>query len=53
VCVPFSIGAYSDYDDCDVVLMEACSLLLGRPWQYDTNSLHSGHLNHYYFMFKG
>jgi hypothetical protein len=31
VRVPFSIGAYSDYIDCDFVPMEACSLLLGRP----------------------
>jgi hypothetical protein len=53
VRVPFSIGAYSDYVDCDVVPMEACSLLLGRPWQYDTNSLHHGRLNHYSLMFKG
>jgi hypothetical protein len=53
VCVPFSIGAYSDYVDCDVVPMEACSLLLGRPWQYDTDSLHHGHSNHYSLMFKG
>ena len=33
--------------------MEACSLLLGRPWQYDTDSLHHGRSNHYSFMFKG
>jgi hypothetical protein len=33
--------------------MEACSLLLGRPWQYDTDSLHHGRLNHYSLMFKG
>jgi hypothetical protein len=32
VRVHFSIGMYSDYADCDVVPMEACSLLLGRPW---------------------
>jgi hypothetical protein len=36
VRVHFSIGMYSDYADCDVVHMEACSLLLGRPWEYDT-----------------
>jgi hypothetical protein len=42
VRVPFSIGAYSAYVDCDVVPMEACSLLLGRPWQYDNDSLHHG-----------
>ncbi|KKX99982.1 hypothetical protein VN21_16700, partial [Paraclostridium benzoelyticum] len=28
-------------------------LLLGRPWQYDTDSLHHGRSNHYSFMFKG
>jgi hypothetical protein len=33
--------------------MEACSLLLGRPWQYDTDSLHHGHSNHYSLLFKG
>ena len=32
VRVLFSIGAYSDFVDCDVIPMEACSLLLGRPW---------------------
>jgi hypothetical protein len=29
--VHFSIGTYHDYDDCVVVLMQACSLLLGCP----------------------
>jgi hypothetical protein len=33
--VHFTIGTYSDFVDCDVVPMQACSLLLGRPWQYD------------------
>ena len=28
-------------------------MLLGRPWQYDTDSLHHGRSNHYSFMFKG
>ena len=49
---PFSMGAYSDFVDCDVIPMEACSLLLGRPWQYDTDSLHHGRSNHHSFMFK-
>jgi hypothetical protein len=53
VRVPFSMGAYSNFVDCDVIPMEACSLLLGRPWQYDTDSLHHGRSNHYSFMFKG
>ncbi|XP_061337074.1 uncharacterized protein LOC133284106, partial [Gastrolobium bilobum] len=33
--VNFSIGKYDDTVLCDVVPMEACHLLLGRPWQYD------------------
>jgi hypothetical protein len=53
VRVPFSMGAYSDFVDCDVIPMEACSLLLGRPWQYDTDSLHHGRSNHYSFIIKG
>ena len=53
VRVSFSLGSYSAYADCDVIPMEACSLLLGRPWQYDTDSLHHGRSNHYSFMFKG
>jgi hypothetical protein len=36
VRVHFSIDMYSDYANCDVVPMEACSILLGRPWEYDT-----------------
>jgi hypothetical protein len=53
VRVHFSMGSYHDYADCDVVPMEACSLLLGRPSQYDTYSLHHGRTNHYSLMFKG
>jgi hypothetical protein len=31
--VHFFIGTYHhDYADCDVVPMQACSLLLGHPW---------------------
>jgi hypothetical protein len=53
VRVPFSISAYSDFVECDVIPMEACSLLLGRPWQYDTDSLHHVRSNFYSLMFKG
>jgi hypothetical protein len=53
VRVHFSMGSYHDYADCDVVPMEACSLLLDRPRQYDTDSLHHGRTNHYSLMFKG
>jgi hypothetical protein len=36
--VHFSIGTYHDYADCDVVPMQACSLLLGHPWEFDTDA---------------
>jgi hypothetical protein len=49
VRVHFSIGMYSDYADCDVVPMEACSLLLGRPWEYDTDARHHGRSNLIHF----
>ena len=45
--VHFSIGTYHDYANCDVVLMQACSLLLGRPWEFDTNVIHHGRSNKY------
>ena len=34
VRVHFSLGSYHDTIDCDIVPMQACSMLLGRPWQY-------------------
>jgi hypothetical protein len=52
VRVHFSIGMYSDYADCDVVPMEACSLLLGRPWEYGTDACHHGRSNTYTFRHK-
>jgi hypothetical protein len=51
--VHFSIGAYHNYADCDVVPMQACSLLLGRPWKFDTDDVHHGRANKYTLMYKG
>jgi hypothetical protein len=45
--VHFSIATYQDYADCDVVPMQACSLLLGRPWEFDTDAIHYGRSNKY------
>ena len=44
---------YVNYVDCDVVPMEACSLLLGRPWEFDNDGLHHGKSNTYTFMHQG
>jgi hypothetical protein len=51
--VHFSIGSYHDFADFDVVSMDACSLLLGRPWEFDTDAIHHGRSNKYTFMHKG
>jgi len=42
VKVEFSIGNYKDKVLCDVVPMEACHILLGRPWQFDKKTMHNG-----------
>jgi hypothetical protein len=49
----FSIGTYHDYADCDVVPMQAYSLLLGCPWEFDTDVVHRGRSNKYTLMHKG
>ncbi|XP_071676938.1 uncharacterized protein [Lolium perenne] len=51
--VHFTIGTYSDFVDCDVVPMQACSLLLARPWQFDRESVHNGKTNQYSLMHDG
>ncbi|XP_074278589.1 uncharacterized protein LOC141602181 [Silene latifolia] len=38
---------------CDVVPMDACHLLLGRPWEYDRNTTHQGKDNVYIFKHQG
>jgi hypothetical protein len=51
--IHFSIGTYHDYADCDVVPMQACSLLLGHPWEFDTDAIHHGRTNKYTLMHNG
>ena len=53
VIVPFSIGRYNDHVECDVVPMQACQLLLGRPWLYDRDVQIFGRTNKLAFMYKG
>jgi len=43
--VDFQIGNYKDQVICDVILMDVCHLLLGRPWQYDRNVVYNGRVN--------
>ena len=45
VLINFSIGSYKDEVLCDVVPMEVTHILLGRPWQFDKQTLHDGYTN--------
>jgi hypothetical protein len=50
----FSIGKhYSDSILCDVVEMDACHLILGRPWQYDVDAQHKRQDNIYIVFREG
>jgi hypothetical protein len=45
--VEFKIGGYRDEILCDVIPMDVCHVLLGRPWKYDRNVIHDGRKNTY------
>lgn len=52
--IKFSIGkTYKDEVWCDVIPMDACHVLLGRPWQYDRKVMHDGERNTYTFWKEG
>jgi hypothetical protein len=51
--VHFSIGTYHDHVDCNVVPIQACSLLLGHPWEFDIDAVHHGRTNKYTLAHKG
>jgi len=51
VRINFTIGSYKDVVECDVVPTQACNILLGRPWQFDRDSMHHGRTNQYSFLF--
>jgi hypothetical protein len=46
----FAIGSYHEIVECDVVPMQDCQILLGRPWQFAKDSMHHGKLNQYSFL---
>ena len=53
VKVCLTMGAYQDEVVCDVLPMDACHVLLGRPWQYDRDVVHHGKSNEYVLKDKG
>ena len=51
--VTMTLGTYVDEIMCDVLEMDACHLLLGRPWQYDRKTTHNGYTNTYTIRHNG
>jgi len=51
-CISFFKDICHDTADIDVVPMQACSILLGRPWEFDNDALHHGRTNTYTLMHK-
>jgi len=51
--VKYSIGGFTDEVLCEVLPMDTCHLLLGRPWQFDKGATHHGRANTYSFKDKG
>jgi hypothetical protein len=45
--VEFKIGGYKYEILCDVITMDVCHILLGRPLQFDSNVSHDGRKNIY------
>jgi hypothetical protein len=51
--VHFSIGTYHDYTNCNIVHMQACSLLLGHPCKFDSDAIHHDRSNKYTLVQNG
>jgi hypothetical protein len=49
----FQIGSFQEKVLCDVIEMDACHILLGRPWLFDRQVHHDGKENTYEFKKDG
>jgi hypothetical protein len=49
----FQIGKFSEQVLCDIVEMDACHVLLRRPWLFDRKFFHDGRKNTYEFLKDG
>nr|KAJ0186734.1 hypothetical protein LSAT_V11C900500100 [Lactuca sativa] len=53
VRVGLAMGSYEDEILCEVIPMDACHILLGRPWQFDRDMMHRGMSNEYGLRHNG
>ncbi|XP_057520819.1 uncharacterized protein LOC130801075 [Amaranthus tricolor] len=51
--ISLTLGTYTNDVLCDVLEIDACHLLLGRPWQYDRRTKHDGYTNTYTLRHNG
>ena len=51
--VYLQLGNYKEIIICDVMPMDVCHILVGRPWKYEKNSIHEGKRNIYKFQKDG
>ena len=50
----FSIGrSYQTEITCDIIEMDACHIILGRPWQFDNKAIYDGFKNTYEIQWEG
>lgn len=47
--VELQLGKYKNKIVCDVMPMDVCHILLGRPWKYDRGAMHDGKIDTYKF----
>ena len=47
--IDLQIGTYKDKIVCDIMPMDVCHVLLGRPWHFDKKVMHDGRRNCYSF----
>lgn len=47
------IGKYYDKVLCDIMPMDCCHILLGRPWKYERHAIYDGRLHKYTIVVDG
>ena len=45
--IRLKIGPFTDEFLCDIMPMDCCHILLGRPWQFDRHVVYDGRVNKY------
>lgn len=53
VRVGLAVESYKDEVLCDVISIDACNILLGRPWKFDRDVMYSRRINEYELRHNG